>query len=119
MTAEEIFEIARKEYIGTKRGHDTEWKYFKKHKDCVSQAEKLLYSVREHKRWWILNHTEKRYIPHFRKFIYNRQWEEELPWGEFKKQDKPRRSEPQKLVDIVVASLEEKKKIAKEKGLTK
>jgi len=79
MTYTDKFETARKAYPGTKRGRDTEFKYFcKTHKDWKEVLPLLLPAIEKQKVYWQKEGTPTRFIPHFKKWIYNRHWELEL-----------------------------------------
>ena len=78
----EIFEIAREKYPGSKRGHDTEFSNFKKHKDWKECIELLSTSIdnqisyKESKK-----KDPKAFIPEWKNFktwINQRDWEVEI-----------------------------------------
>ncbi len=73
------FETARQAYPGTKRGCETELKYFRKtHKDWRQVISLLLPAIEKQKSYWQKEGTQTRFMPHFKTWIYNRHWELEL-----------------------------------------
>lgn len=88
----DVFEEARKEYPGTKRGRDTEFKDFKRHRDWKEVLPLLLPAIRNQNRMWRIEHTATRFIPHFRTWLFQRRWEIELA-EDTKRQDEKKREE--------------------------
>jgi hypothetical protein len=76
VTSQLQFEQARKQYPGTKRGLQTEYKNFQKHKDWQGVLPLLLPAVEHQAQKWRQEGTLKKYIPHFKTWINNRQWEQ-------------------------------------------
>jgi hypothetical protein len=79
LTVEELFEDARDQYPGEKRGFETEFKYFKKqHKDWRDVVANLALAIQLE-----MDHREadakaKKFVPpwkHFKTWINNRCWE--------------------------------------------
>lgn len=86
----EIFELARKEYPGTKRGKETEFKEFIKHKDWKEALLLLKPAIDKQAKAWRKTNTSTKYIPHFRTWLHQRRWEIELA-EDVKKQDEKKR----------------------------
>jgi len=78
----EIFEESRKIYPGTKRGLDTEFDNFKKHKDWKVCLPLLKDSIEAQIKWRIqAKQGEDKFVPvwkHLKTWINNRSWEEEM-----------------------------------------
>ena len=77
----EIFEIFKKEYLGTKRGLDTEFKNFQKHKDWKEVIELLLPSLEKQKKARAIKKGNGDFVPEWKNlstYINNRCWEEEI-----------------------------------------
>ena len=71
-----VFDISRRKYPGTKRGLDTEFDYFRKtHSDWKEALPLLEPAVVNQAKKWKAEGTAKRYIPHFKTWLYNRFWE--------------------------------------------
>lgn len=91
--AEKNFEEARKIYPGTKRGFETEWKYFKKvHHDYAIVAYSLVQAIENQKSHRNKLRFQGKFVPewkHFKTWLYNRGWEEhESPPAEISKTTK-------------------------------
>lgn len=85
----DIFNSFRKKYPGSKRGNETEFKYFKKHNDwkqILPLLESVIEKQVEHKKY--LKNTNKFCAEwkNLKTWIYNRCWEEEIP--EYQKEEK-------------------------------
>jgi len=75
-TSECVFDVARKKYPGTKRGLPTEFEnYRKKHKDWREVLPLLEPAVIAQAAKWRADGTQQRYIPNFKTWINNRNWE--------------------------------------------
>ena len=71
-----VFDISRRKYPGTKRELDTEFDYFRKtHSDWKEALPLLEPAVVNQAKKWKAEGTAKRYIPHFKTWLYNRFWE--------------------------------------------
>ncbi len=79
----EIFDIARKIYLGTKRGLDTEFENFKKkHKDWKEVLSLLKPAIQNQIQWHKEKKLRKEFVPEWKNFqtwINQRCWEEESP----------------------------------------
>ena len=79
--SKEKFEFARKIYPGIKRGLDTEFDNYKKHKDWKGCLELLLPAIKKQIDFKKNAVAMKEFVPewkHFKTWIYNRSWEEEI-----------------------------------------
>lgn len=84
----EIFNEAREKFPGTKRGNNTEFENFKKHKDWKDILPLLLPAIENQIKYRTSIPSDK-FIPEWKNFktwIYQRCWEEEIP-GKAKKED--------------------------------
>lgn len=81
MTEQEIFEEFRKQYLGIKRGFDTEFTYFKKkHKDWKEVLPLLLPALLKQRESRNRKTARGEFVPywkHLKTWIANRCWEEE------------------------------------------
>jgi hypothetical protein len=76
-----IFDESRKLYPGIKRGLDTEFEYFKKHKDWKKCLELLEPAINNQIRLREQIKAQNKFVPewkHFKTWIYNRCWEEQI-----------------------------------------
>lgn len=75
-----IFNSALKKYPGTKRGVETEFAYFQTNthtkNDWQDVLPKLEPAIEVQAKQWVSEGTLKKFIPHFKTYIYNRQWEQ-------------------------------------------
>lgn len=75
------FDLARKIYPGIKRGIDTEFRNFQKHKDWKDVLDGLYKAIRNQDNWR-RNAVQGEFIPqwpYFKTWINQRRWEEEIP----------------------------------------
>jgi hypothetical protein len=79
---EKLFEEARKIYPGIKRGFDTEFKNFKKHKDFEAVVTTLKQAIENQIKYKELKKKKNEFAPdwkHLKTWVNNRCWEEEIP----------------------------------------
>ena len=80
MTKQDIFEQARKLFPGTKRGYETEFKNFKRHKDWTTTLLLLKPAIEQQIQWRKDSNGDFRPCwKHFRTWINQRCWEDEMP----------------------------------------
>ena len=75
----EIFDTARKEYPGNKRGCETEFKRLKKHKDWRNVIPLLLPAIEQQKQRRKIKKSKNEFVPswkHFETWLNKRCWEE-------------------------------------------
>jgi hypothetical protein len=76
------FDIARRAYPGTRRGLDSEWAVFVRHKDYQKVLPLLYDAINKQIKWrqWLKN--RKDFVPcwkNFQTWLRQRDWEVELP----------------------------------------
>jgi len=79
--AEKTFEEARKLFPGTKRGHNTEWTTFKKHRDYQSVVGLLVPAIKRETDTKSALRSSRTFCPewaHFQTWINQRRWESEF-----------------------------------------